>query len=94
MSVSQEKQSDLWVRGPEVFPIDNLISILGAADVNGDGLNDLVVANNRRSRLAFSTIGQGMTQDAEAKWGGTFTANQLPPDARFRIESVASEADL
>ena len=94
MSVSQEKQSDeaFGFIGPEVFPIDNLISILRAADVNGDGLNDLVVANNRRSKISILYNRSGdEPEDAEAKWGGTFTANQLPPDARFRIESVASE---
>ena len=32
--------------GPEFFPIDDQISLLHAADLDGDGLNDLIVANN------------------------------------------------
>ena len=37
--------------GPEIFPIDQQIGLLHAADLNGDGLNDLIVANNLRSKI-------------------------------------------
>src|SRR5690348_9757897 len=37
--------------GPEVFPIDNQISQLRVADLDGDGLNDLLVVNNARSKI-------------------------------------------
>ena len=37
--------------GPEIFPIDSQISLLHAADLDGDGLNDLVVVNNARSKI-------------------------------------------
>ena len=37
--------------GPEIFPIDNDISLLHAADLDGDGLNDLIVVNNARSKI-------------------------------------------
>ena len=32
--------------GPETFPIDPAISQLHAADIDGDGLNDLIAVNN------------------------------------------------
>jgi hypothetical protein len=37
--------------GPEIFPIDNQISLLHAADLTGDGLTDLIVVNNARSKI-------------------------------------------
>src|SRR6476620_4600820 len=37
--------------GPETFPIDPAISQLHAADIDGDGLNDIIAVNNSRSRI-------------------------------------------
>src|SRR5579862_4860570 len=37
--------------GPEIFPIDNQLSQLRVADLDGDGLNDLIVVNNARSKI-------------------------------------------
>src|SRR5262247_3173724 len=37
--------------GPEIFPIDPQISQLRVADLDGDGLNDLVLVNNARSKI-------------------------------------------
>src|SRR6266513_941502 len=37
--------------GPETYPIDNFIGQLRAADLDGDGLNDLIVVNNSRSKI-------------------------------------------
>src|SRR5688572_9947504 len=37
--------------GPEIFPIDAQISQLRAADINGDGKLDLVLANNSRAKI-------------------------------------------
>src|SRR5476649_828520 len=39
--------------GPEIFPVDEGISLLHAADLDGDGLNDLVVVNNLRSKISL-----------------------------------------
>jgi hypothetical protein len=39
--------------GPEIFRIENQIGQLRAADLDGDGLNDLVVANNARSKITI-----------------------------------------
>lgn len=78
--------------GPEIFPIDNLISHLRHADLDGDGREDLLVVNNARSKinLLFNQTGQTNTADA-ARRPVKRELNQLPPDARFRIESLASE---
>ena len=77
--------------GPEIFPIDYQISQLRAADINGDGLMDLVVVNNARSKITFLINQTGRTNVWAAKPSAKLELNELPPDARFRIESIASE---
>ncbi|MGD0042138.1 MAG: VCBS repeat-containing protein, partial [Isosphaeraceae bacterium] len=78
--------------GPEIFPIDSQISQLHVADLDGDGLNDIIVVNNARSRinLLYNQTGKtNLTQ--KPKPTGQRDLNELPPDARFRIESITSE---
>ena len=80
--------------GPEIFPIDNQIGLLRSADLNGDGLNDLIVVNNSRSKidLLYNQTGcTNCTNGANLQTSGKQELNELPPDARFRIESIASE---
>src|SRR5580704_8710470 len=78
--------------GPEIFPIDNQISLLRSADLNGDGLNDLIVVNNSRSKINLLYNQTGSTNKAKSDADdGKKELNELPPDARFRIESIASE---
>ncbi len=76
--------------GPEIFPIDNLISHLRAADFNGDGLEDLLVVNNARSKinLLINQTGRAEPEDLRPV---KLQLNELPRDARFRLESLASE---
>ncbi len=78
--------------GPEIFPIEYLVSHLRAADINGDGLLDLVVANNARSKIniLFNQTGKTNTPAVTAT-GTKKDINELPPDARFRIDSISSE---
>jgi hypothetical protein len=78
--------------GPEIYPIDSFIGQLRAADLDGDGLTDLVVANNSRSKinLLFNQTGKTNRTD-RADRRVKRELNELPPDARFRIESIASE---
>ena len=78
--------------GPEIFPIDNQISQLHVADLDGDGLNDLIVVNNAHSRIniLYNQTGKTNTAPRPAPVGNR-ELNDLPPDARFRIESIASE---
>lgn len=76
--------------GPEIYPIDPQISLLHAADLDGDGHNDLIVANNLHSKISllYNRAGHtNQTSDADVK----LELNELPPDARFRIDSLPSD---
>src|SRR6266704_2049088 len=70
--------------GPEIFPIDNQIGHLRAADLDGDGLQDLIVVNNFRSKINLLYNQTGKTNPVEAKATVKRELNELPPDARFR----------
>ena len=76
--------------GPEIFPIDNLISHLRHADFNGDGLDDLLVVNKARSKINLLINQTGQPARVEAP-PVKLPLNELPRDARFRLESIASE---
>ncbi len=77
--------------GPEIFPIDSQIGHLRAADLDGDGLQDLIVVNNSRSKINLLYNQTGKTNQSETKTPFKRELNELPPDARFRIDSIASE---
>jgi len=89
--LSAEDAVSFGFSGPETFPIDQQISQLRVADVNGDGLNDLIVVNNARSRITILLNQTGQTNTAVAPHGVKRDLNELPPDSRFRIDSIASE---
>lgn len=76
--------------GPETFPIDQAITQLRSGDIDGDGLLDLVAVNNARARINILYNQTGKT-NAPVVQNRRRELNELPPDARFRIESVASE---
>jgi FG-GAP-like repeat len=85
-------QSRFGFTGKEIFPIDNQLTQLRAGDLDGDGLNDLIVVNNARSKITLLYNQTGKTNlTAKSKTVGRRELNELPPDARFRIESIASE---
>lgn len=77
--------------GREIFPIDNAIAQLKAVDLNGDGKMDLVVVNNARSKITLLMNRTGETNQPDEKLVTKHDLNDLPPDARFRVESIASE---
>ena len=83
--------NDFGFAGREIYPIESQIGLLHAADLDGDNLNDLIVANNLRSKITLLYNQTGKTDRTEAKPTRKRELNELPPDARFRIESVASE---
>lgn len=78
--------------GPEVFPLDYGIGFLHVADLDGDGLNDLIVVNNGRSKinLLYNRTGKTNAPATPAKIGRR-DINELPSDARFRMDAIASE---
>ena len=77
--------------GPEIFPIDQQISLLHAADLDGDGLIDLIVVNNLRSKINLLYNRTGKTNAIATDKNIKKELNELPPDARFHIDSIASE---
>lgn len=78
--------------GPETFPIDPFISDLRSGDLDGDGLIDLVIVNNSRSKITLLYNQTGKTNaTATVVSSAKRELNELPPDARFRIDSIASE---
>jgi len=87
---SDEELTNFSFTGPEIYPVDNGIAILRAADIDGDGLQDLLVVNNRRAKINVLYNRTGKTNETET---GKMKreVNELPPDARFRIDSIASE---
>jgi hypothetical protein len=75
--------------GKEIFPIDQQINNLRVADLDGDGLNDIIVVNNLRSKINLLYNLTGKTNlPAPAR---KLELNELPPGARFRIDSVPTE---
>lgn len=74
--------------GPEIFPIDQQISCLHVADLNGDGLNDIIVADNLRSKIDLLYNMTGKTNRPDLSSATKLDINDLPPDSRFRIDSV------
>jgi len=77
--------------GPETFPIDPFIMNLRDADLDGDGLTDLVIVNNSRSKITLLYNQTGKTNPVSTRKQPKREMNELPPDARFRIDSIASE---
>lgn len=91
-SAASTRTNTFGFTGPEIYPIDSQISQLHVADLDGDGLNDLIVVNNSRSKINLLYNQTGKTNQTRLlKPTGRREMNELPPDARFRIESIASE---
>jgi len=77
--------------GKEVFPVDQMINNLRVADLDGDGLNDIVVVNNLRSKISLLYNLTGKTNRTDTMPAQKPEINDLPPGSRFRIDSVPTE---
>lgn len=77
--------------GPEIFPIEQGIANLRTADVDGDGLNDLIVTDNAHAKINVLYNQTGKTNAVESVPSTKKEINELPADARFKIDSLASE---
>src|SRR5262249_32070922 len=62
-SSAEDATNRFGFAGPEIFPVENLISQLKCADIDGDGLNDLLVVNNARSKITILYNQTGKTND-------------------------------
>ena len=80
--------------GKEIYPIDQDISLLHVADLDGDGLNDIIVANNLRAKIDLLYNLTGKTNVANPMAAAKMEINELPPDSRFRIDSIPSDERL
>jgi hypothetical protein len=76
--------------GHEIYPIDDGINLLHSADLDGDGLNDLIVVNNLRTKINLLYNQTGKTNQS-ATPARKLEINELPPDARFRIDSIPTD---
>jgi hypothetical protein len=77
--------------GPEIYPVDEQIGLLHAADLDGDGLKDLIVADNLKSKIVLLYNQTGKTNHTENSETGYTGINDLPPDARFRKDSIPTD---
>jgi hypothetical protein len=90
-SVAHAAAPDVVLSGPEVQKLDWNARVLQAADMNGDGLLDVVVANNDRATVdILYQLKPGEAREAAVK---SARANRWEPvveDARFRRERVTT----
>ncbi|MBI1849357.1 MAG: VCBS repeat-containing protein [Planctomycetes bacterium] len=74
--------------GPEIVKISTDVSGLVAADVDGDGKTDLVVANNQKLKIEFLLQGRTSNPDPPRTTEGP---NDPPDDSRFSRKSILTE---
>jgi len=88
--VTRPPLSDYFGFGPmEIYKLDDGIGRPVAVDLNADGLNDLVVVNNRRSKIELliqRKPGEAVTESTEI----ADNVNELPDATRFRRDSISS----
>ena len=86
---------DVVLSGPDVQKLDWNTRALQTADVNGDGLLDVLVANNDRATVdILYQLKPGESREPSAK---TARANRWEPvldDARFRSERVTTGVSM
>jgi hypothetical protein len=91
-SLAAQATNTFGFTGKEIYPIDQDISLLHVADLDGDGLNDIIVANNLRAKIDLLYNMTGKTNAVAP--AGKLELNELPSDSRFRIDSLPSDERL
>ena len=82
---------EVVLRGPEVMKLDWNTRSIQACDMNRDGLNDLVVANNDRSTIdILYQLKPGAANDTVPKEVNVNRWEPVVEDARFRKVSVTT----
>ena len=76
--------------GTEIYPIDQQIN-LHVADLDGDGLNDLIVVEQSALQNQPALQSHRQDQPPDAAPAQKPEVNDLPPDSRFRIDSMPTE---
>ena len=77
--------------GPEIFPVDDQVGLVHSADLTGGGLNDLIMADNLKSKIVLLYNQTGKTNRADTSESGYSGINDLPPDARFHMDSIPTD---
>ena len=94
LAVNQAGAAGYGFTGPEIFPINNELYGMHAADLDGDGLNDIAVVNNLRSRITLLYNRTGKKKRKSNRVFDPGQVNQLPPDARFERKSILAEVRI
>ena len=83
-SAAEEARRAFGFSGPEIFKLDWGIAQLQTADINGDGLADIAVVNNKRAKVEFLIQRtEAQRRDAAGKVRVESNLNVLPDDTRF-----------
>lgn len=72
--------------GLNISKLNDGVSNLTCADVDGDGKNDLLVINNARSKIEFLLQGEVKPEESDPA-----LANELPDEVTFRREAYPTE---
>src|SRR5690606_2421716 len=75
----------------EIYKLDSRISGVIVADLDGDGQDDIAVANNARSRIDLLLTTEGPS-DEDGAFG--FGTNRLPSSSRMRIKSIPVNREI
>jgi len=80
--------------GMEIFPLDLGISNMTAADIDNDGLLDVILANNDKSSIQILYNQTGKTNVTSKTRRRQLELNELPPETRFDIETIPSDTKI
>ena len=72
---------------PRIITVGDNAGPAFQADVDGDGLTDLIVANNRKSRIEIFTQRRSMRSDEEME--RDYKVNKLPPNPWFDRSEIS-----